>query len=188
MMTPVSAKEPLEVKIPLSVLGEGTIKIEGEDFLPEETEVAVNGDGFFVLEFIDPDPGKVYEYKLSQVKGNDENTTYDDTVYKASVYFIYDDDLMNLNPVVIVSVDGETEKPDTCRWENKKTVVEPTPTPTPNPTPTPDIPTPKPEKPSKITEFINTGVGNQVIGALGMLVLSITLLLFVRKRGSADEN
>ena len=126
-MTPlgINAEETFEVKIPVKIEGGGTIQIEGEHFLPEDTKLTVVDDGFLVLHFDGVTSNEVYEYKLSQIKGNDDLTIYDETEYKATVYFIENEDMTEIYPVLIISIDGTDTKPDVCEWKNTLIELEP---------------------------------------------------------------
>ena len=121
-----AAEKTVEVKIPVSCTGENTtesfsyhLKAETSEFQTLATESLSLRDGetghFSVLYTY---PG-TYHYTLSQEKGTDKKTTYDETVYKVDVYVTEDEDgRMSAEPVIYLN--GSSGKKPSAGFRNIK--------------------------------------------------------------------
>lgn len=121
-----AAEKTVEAKIPVSCTGKNTtesfsyhLKAEPSEFQTLATDSLSLRDGetgsFSVLYTY---PG-TYHYTLSQEKGTDEKTTYDETVYKVDVYVTEDEDgRMSAEPVIYLN--GSSEKKQSAGFRNIK--------------------------------------------------------------------
>lgn len=121
-----AAEKTVEAKIPVSCTGENTtesfschLKAEPSEFQTLATDSLSLRDGetgsFSVLYTY---PG-TYHYTLSQEKGTDEKTTYDETVYNVDVYVTEDEDgRMSAEPVIYLN--GSSEKKQSAGFRNIK--------------------------------------------------------------------
>lgn len=121
-----AAEKTVEAKIPVSCTGENTtesfsyhLKAETSEFQTLATESLSLRDGetgiFSVLYTY---PG-TYHYTLSQEKGTDKKTTYDETVYNVDVYVTEDEDgRMSAEPVIYL--DGSSGKKPSAGFRNIK--------------------------------------------------------------------
>lgn len=118
----IKADDTYKVEIPVSITGGGVVKITGDEYVPTNNELEVHDSGSFELVFTNPNLYKTYQYKLSQVAGNDAYVIYDDKEYDVTVYFLEKDSGLYY-PVVIISHENDELKPDKATWKN--TTVEP---------------------------------------------------------------
>ena len=121
-----AAEKTVEVKIPVSCTGENTtesffyhLKAEPSEFQTLATDSLSLRDGetgsFSVLYTY---PG-TYHYTISQEKGTDEKTTYDETVYKVDVYVTEDEDgRMSAEPIIYLN--GSSGKKPSAGFRNIK--------------------------------------------------------------------
>ena len=117
-----AAEKTVEAKIPVSCTGENTtesfsyhLKAEPSEFQTLATDSLSLRDGetgrFSVL--------YTYHYTISQEKGTDEKTTYDETVYKVDVYVTEDEDgRMSAEPIIYLN--GSNEKKPSAGFRNIK--------------------------------------------------------------------
>lgn len=140
---PASAVETAEAKISVTVTnGPATVVIETEDEnapLPEETEVEVEDSAEFELEFTELG---IYEYRISQKAGDEEGVTYDETVYKVTVYAVMEDEQFVTRLVVSAADSGD--KLAEIGFVNVLPEPEPEPEPEPQPEPEPATQAPAP--------------------------------------------
>lgn len=121
-----AAEKTVEAKIPVSCTGKNTkesfsyhLKAETSEFQTLATDSLSLKDGetgsFSVLYTY---PG-TYHYTISQEKGMDKKTTYDETVYKVDVYVTEDEDgRMSAEPIVYLN--GSSEKKQSAGFINVK--------------------------------------------------------------------
>lgn len=121
-----AAEKTVEAKIPVSCTGKNTkesfsyhLKAETSEFQILATDSLSLRDGetgsFSVLYTY---PG-TYHYTISQEKGMDKKTTYDETVYKVDVYVTEDEDgRMSAEPIVYLN--GSSEKKQSAGFINVK--------------------------------------------------------------------
>lgn len=121
-----AAEKTVEVRIPVSCTGKNTkesfsyhLKAETSEFQTLTTDSLSLRDGetgsFSVLYTY---PG-TYHYTISQEKGTDKKTTYDETVYKVDVYVTEDEDgEMSAEPVIYLN--GSNEKKQSASFINVK--------------------------------------------------------------------
>lgn len=121
-----AAEKTVEVRIPVSCTGKNTkesfsyhLKAETSEFQTLATDSLSLRDGetgsFSVLYTY---PG-TYHYTISQEKGTDKKTTYDETVYKVDVYVTEDEDgKMSAEPIVYLN--GSNEKKQSASFINVK--------------------------------------------------------------------
>lgn len=121
-----AAEKTVEAKIPVSCTGKNTkesfsyhLKAETSEFQTLATDSLSLRDGetgsFSVLYTY---PG-TYHYTISQEKGTDKKTTYDETVYKVDVYVTEDEDgRMSAEPIVYLN--GSSEKKQSAGFINVK--------------------------------------------------------------------
>ena len=101
--------------------GKYIVKIESTDAscpAPKEDSLNIkeDGTGSFVISVDEPG---TYDYLVYQEAGDDEKTTYDDTVYHVKV-FVTQNDAMDLEFFVSATVGDSGEKPDTVHFMNEK--------------------------------------------------------------------
>lgn len=129
---PAYAAEPgaggktVTAQIPVSCTGTNTteqfvFRLTGESspFQTVENETLILKDkekGFFRITYTYPG---TYHYTVSQEKGKDSATTYDDTVYCADVY-VAEDEKGNLYADPVVYIEGESEKKAELSFFNEK--------------------------------------------------------------------
>lgn len=121
-----AAEKTVEAEIPVSCTGENTtesfsyhLKAEPSEFQTLATDSLSLRDGetgrFSVLYTY---PG-TYHYTISQKKGTDEKTTYDETVYKVDVYVTEDEDgRMSAEPIIYLN--GSSGKKPSAGFRNIK--------------------------------------------------------------------
>lgn len=121
-----AAEKTVEAEIPVSCTGENTtesfsyhLKAEPSEFQTLATDSLSLRDGetgsFSVLYTY---PG-TYHYTISQEKGTDEKTTYDETVYKVDVYVTEDEDgRMSAEPIIYLN--GSSGKKPSAGFRNIK--------------------------------------------------------------------
>lgn len=121
-----AAEKTVEVKIPVSCTGENTtesffyhLKAEPSEFQTLATDSLSLRDGetgrFSILYTY---PG-TYHYTISQEKGTDEKTTYDETVYNVDVYVTEDENgRMSAEPIIYLN--GSNEKKQSAGFRNIK--------------------------------------------------------------------
>lgn len=121
-----AAEKTVEVKIPVSCTGENTtesffyhLKAEPSEFQTLATDSLSLRDGetgrFSILYTY---PG-TYHYTISQEKGTDEKTTYDETVYNVDVYVTEDENgKMSAEPIIYLN--GSNEKKQSAGFRNIK--------------------------------------------------------------------
>lgn len=121
-----AAEKTVEAKIPVLCTGKNTkesfsyhLKAETSEFQTLTTDSLSLRDGetgsFSVLYTY---PG-TYHYTISQEKGTDKKTTYDETVYKVDVYVTEDEDgRMSAEPVIYLN--GSNEKKQSASFINVK--------------------------------------------------------------------
>lgn len=121
-----AAEKTVEAKIPVSSTGKNTkesfsyhLKAETSEFQTLATDNLSLRDGetgsFSVLYTY---PG-TYHYTISQEKGTDKKTTYDETVYNVDVYVTEDEDgKMSAEPVIYLN--GSNGKKQSADFRNIK--------------------------------------------------------------------
>lgn len=121
-----AAEKTVEAKIPVSCTGKNTtesfsyhLKAEPSEFQTLAADSLSLRDGetgrFSVLYTY---PG-TYHYTLSQEKGTDKETTYDETVYKVDVYVTEDEDgRMSAEPIIYLN--GSSGKKPSAGFRNIK--------------------------------------------------------------------
>ena len=121
-----AAEKTVEAKIPVSSTGKNTkesfsyhLKAETSEFQTLATDSLSLRDGetgsFSVLYTY---PG-TYHYTISQEKGTDKKTTYDETVYNVDVYVTEDEDgEMSAEPVIYLN--GSNGKKQSASFVNTK--------------------------------------------------------------------
>lgn len=119
-----AAEKTVEAEIPVSCTGENTtesfsyyLKAETSEFQTLSADSLSLRDGetgsFSVLYTY---PG-TYHYTLSQKKGTDKKTTYDETVYNVDVYVTEDEDgRMSAEPVIYLN--GNSGKKQSASFRN----------------------------------------------------------------------
>ena len=119
-----AAEKTVEAEIPVSCTGENTtesfsyhLKAETSEFQTLSADSLSLRDGetgsFSVLYTC---PG-TYHYTLSQKKGTDKKTTYDETVYNVDVYVTEDEDgRMSAEPVIYLN--GSSGKKQSAGFRN----------------------------------------------------------------------
>ena len=119
-----AAEKTVEAEIPVSCTGENTtesfsyhLKAETSEFQTLSADSLSLRDGetgsFSVLY---TNPG-TYHYTLSQEKGTDRKTTYDETVYNVDVYVTEDEDgRMSAEPVIYLN--GSSGKKQSAGFRN----------------------------------------------------------------------
>ena len=119
-----AAEKTVEAEIPVSCTGENTtesfsyyLKAETSEFQTLSADSLSLRDGetgsFSVLYTY---PG-TYHYTLSQKKGTDKKTTYDETVYNVDVYVTEDEDgRMSAEPVIYLN--GSSGKKQSAGFRN----------------------------------------------------------------------
>lgn len=120
----VSAKE-VNAQIPITCDAKNsdetfTYKIsaaeEDSGKIEEQTIALKDGEtGYFHISYETPG---TYSYKVSQVRGQGQYTTYDDTIYQVLVY-VLEDDNKNLSVSPVLYVNGSAEKAEACSFTNK---------------------------------------------------------------------
>lgn len=126
---PVCAAEPtVEVKIPVSCTGKNTnesfsyhLNAETKEFQKMAVDYLSMKNGetnsFSVLYTY---PG-TYHYTVTQSKGTDSKTTYDETVYTVDVYVTEDENgKMSAEPIIYLK--GSNEKKQSASFTNTKEV------------------------------------------------------------------
>lgn len=114
------------VSIPVSCTGKNTtetftfwLKAESTDnqIIQNDSLSLKDGEeGKFVIRYTEPG---TYHYTISQDKGTDAKTTYDDTVYAVDVYVMNDEQgVMTAEPVVYIK--GSSGKKDKVSFVNQK--------------------------------------------------------------------
>ena len=199
---PASAAEAAEAKIAVTVTnGPTTVVIEAVDDapLPEVTEVEVEDSAEFVLEYTDLG---IYEYRISQKAGDEEDVTYDETVYDVTVYAVMEDEQFVTR--LVVSVADSEDKLAEISFVNVLPEPEPEPAPEPEPDPIPEPePTPAPEPESEPSSTpaqehqqkthsaksgVKTGDVSYIPLYAGLIVVALLALtgwIFVRRRKKA---
>ena len=115
-----AAEDGLSVKIPFTISGApATVVMESRNGAPapEQAEFSGTTEGAFTLHFSEVGD---YRYKIYQriPSGSDSvNMTYDDRVYDVFVSVVYGAD-DELSAVVVVSLEGNANKPDSVAFEN----------------------------------------------------------------------
>ena len=122
---PVCAAEKIvEAKIPVSCTGENTtesfsyhLKAEASEFQTLAADSLSLRDGEIgIFSVLYTYPG-TYHYTLSQEKGPDKKTTYDETVYNVDVYVTEDEDCkMSAEPIIYLN--GSNEKKQSAGFRN----------------------------------------------------------------------
>lgn len=150
----VALADSYEVRVPVSITGGGTAKIEGTDYVPradEEQEAFADGwekkngsalmpetptldvadgeTGEFVwnLDLEAVKPGEMYSYKITQVPGDDRWVIYDDAEYLLEIFIEYDELGMQKRVYVQLrqtDVDRD-HKPTECSFENENIPLAP---------------------------------------------------------------
>lgn len=121
-----AAEKTVEAKIPVSCTGENTtesfsyhLKAETSEFqtLAADSLSLRDGEtGIFSVLYTYPG---TYHYTLSQEKGTDKKTTYDETVYNVDVYVTEDEDgRMSAEPVIYLN--GSNKKKQSAGFRNIK--------------------------------------------------------------------
>lgn len=125
MQLSVFAMESVTTEVGFKVKeGAGTILIESvseEAPMPEITEYKDVTEGVFKFEFSEPD---TYYYKIYQKAGDEEDVTYDETVYNVIVFITAEED-GSLTPIVTIGVDGDGHKPEEIEFTNVRDEVPP---------------------------------------------------------------
>lgn len=111
------AMEGFTAEIPFTVENTpGTVVMEALDGAPAPTvaEFQNVAEGTFTLTFDDPGD---YCYRIYQIKGDESDVIYDDTVYNV-VVSVFVDENGGLYAVVTLSVDGDAHKPEEVQFKN----------------------------------------------------------------------
>lgn len=119
-----AAEKTVEAEIPVSCTGENTtesfsyyLKAETSEFqtLSADSLSLMDGEtGSFSVLYTYPG---TYHYTLSQKKGTDKKTTYDETVYNVDVYVTEDEDgRMSAEPVIYLN--GNSGKKQSASFRN----------------------------------------------------------------------
>lgn len=159
-----AAESGCTVSIPVSVnlANAGTedtntfqIKIEaltpGAPMPAEGDTLTVKGNGKAAFT-ISCDTAADYEYRISQIKGDNSSVTYDDAAYDVTVQVIYAED-GSMQAAIYAAKNGETGKQWDIEFNNRlpEPTATPTATPTAEPTATPTAtpePTVTPQEPT----------------------------------------
>lgn len=161
---PALGMSQAEVKLPFTVEGAtGTVQIEAEADapLPEVTEVTLEGDGVFVMEYTEPDD---YVYVVRQIPGSETGVTYDSTEYRVLVSVVVTE-TGKLIPRMSLSTKGNAQKPAEIVFSNEP----------------PEPPPPPPHR-------VKTGDSTQMGLYLGLLLVSGGgLFLAARGKRSAKK-
>ena len=83
---------------------------------PEEKDILTGEDSVVRFNINLDEPG-TYHYRLSQIPGAEEDTVYDETVYRVTVYA--EDDGGKLIYAVTAVTDGDSAKADRIQFENE---------------------------------------------------------------------
>lgn len=121
-----AAEKTVEAKIPVSCTGENTtesfsyhLKAETSEFQTLSADSLSLRDGEIgIFSVFYTYPG-TYHYTLSQEKGTDKKTTYDETVYNVDVYVTEDEDgRMSAEPIIYLN--GSNKKKQSAGFRNIK--------------------------------------------------------------------
>ena len=121
------AAAPVNAKIPVTIHLEGTVPAEPETYVVELTpekasnpmpagtengvyRMEISGEGSGVMEITYNKVG-VYNYTVKQIPGDNENCSYDASVYQVTV-FVTNSETGGLNVSVVAYKDGAEEKTD----------------------------------------------------------------------------
>lgn len=121
-----AAEKTVEARIPVSCTGKNTkesfsyhLKAETSEFqtlMADSLSLRDGETGSFSVLYTYPG---TYHYTISQEKGTDKKTTYDETVYKVDVYVTEDEDgKMSTEPVIYLN--GSSEKKQSASFINTK--------------------------------------------------------------------
>lgn len=117
-----------EISIPVSCIGENTnevfeFNLEAKDIssnfkiVKNKLNLANRQEDSFVLEFYQVGD---YSFTIKQVKGSDNQTAYDETIYIADVHvFLEDEDLFG---VLVLHKENSNDKTDTILFKNTKVI------------------------------------------------------------------
>lgn len=121
MLIPVMAEDSLLENIIVTTNMPSEIKLEALDGSPEAevNQKLIDGTDSFTIHF--NSPGN-YKYRVSQIPGDDEYTTYDDAVYIIYVVTFYDND--ELVSALAISPEGDTDKVEKVEFNNKIAIPE----------------------------------------------------------------
>ena len=114
----VFAMQETTVEIPFSIQNaKGTVIIEAIDDapLPEVTKFQDVESGVFEMTCSEPD---TYRYLVYQIAGDEDNVSYDETVYDVIVSVLVNE-AGALYSVVTVCIHGTTDKPDDLSFANE---------------------------------------------------------------------
>ncbi|MBR6502393.1 MAG: VWA domain-containing protein [Clostridia bacterium] len=140
-------------------------------------------DGNVKFENIVVEDAGEYEFTVKEVKGNDENVAYDETVYTVTVTVT--DNLDGTLSLDYVYANGEEEVEEIV-FNNKYIEPTPDPEPMPDPEPTPE-PKPQPE-PTPQPESPKTGDGVNLAGWLAVMFSSGAILFATGKKLKKVKN
>lgn len=169
--------------------------------LDTEQELFCEADGEGECTFPELSFGKagIYNYIVTEEKGNNEACKYDDTVYYLTITVFYDENTYDFDIAAKVLKDGESEKQDEIAFVNVYKEVE---EPTENPTEEPVKPTEKTteEVTENITENVTekasdtpyTGDTNSVsmwfgLAAIGFMFIAAAVVVLAPKKRYSDE-
>lgn len=126
----VLAQDNLKVAIPVTVHDKGiiTIKPINNDIKAEQSELNIEGDGQFILNYTEPGD---YKYLITQQVGNNRAIIYDSKNYYVTVSVISENNVLNSN--IIITTDNKV-KIDKIEFTNKRIIetIKNSPTPEPN--------------------------------------------------------
>lgn len=132
----VQAAEPAEIKIPVTIVLEGILPEQAENFLikmqaADENSAMPEGsvDGIYTLvikgensaflpKFSFEKPG-IYTYSIWQEPGQNSKCTYDETIYKMTIYVTNNEQYDGFDTTVTLYKNSETEKQDEIVFINR---------------------------------------------------------------------
>lgn len=130
-------------------------------------------------------PG-TYHYTITQNKGTDKKTTYDDTIYQADVWVYWENDRLKAD--VIVYVKGETQKRAEAAFYNEKEVPKETEATNGNGTNKPTHSSGGSQSSTSYSGNVKTGDETPLAALLGMMLVSTGLVLIILGKRRRREN
>lgn len=178
MTTPVYAAGTIDAVIPVSCTAKNSneefkVSIKGDDGNQASPETVYIKDGETENVSVSFSTPGTYKYIVTQESGDDNNTTYDKTVYNADVY-VTENDSGVMSAETIVYKNGSDNKLPECNFTNTVNI-----TPTPAAGSDSDIGASEKNGSSSTTSGINTGVITHeafyaIAGLFGITVMLIT--------------
>lgn len=190
--SPVLAEEKTDdtgitIDVPVEIKDGGTAEITADPGSPKSNEdvITVNDTGEFKLYF---DRFGNYSYNISQIKGDNEHVTYDETIYKIKIFYGMDEHGQDITETVLYKT-NENVKSVKAAFFN--IVYEPVPGDKDDEKKPPSDKTPPSDNPPSDTNRSGsnskTGTGfpvRETAAGVGALIVLIGLLL----RREMDEN